>query len=209
MPEEKEQFKRNVAYKLRISDLANRNPIMEGERFSHVDLDGKKLVRVNIIGSIVDKYASEGEKKFLFLTLDDGSGQIKLKSFGDDAERFSWISQGQIVAVIGVLRFFNNEIYIAPEIVRELDSKYLLIRKLELEKNQKKSPVKIIQENLSVKDKIIDLIKASDLNGGIDLEKLIFNLNGNPPELINSEIQKLLEEGIVFEPRPGRIRWLG
>ena len=59
MPEEKEQFKRNVAYKLRISDLANRNPIMEGERFSHVDLDGKKLVRVNIIGSIVDKYASE------------------------------------------------------------------------------------------------------------------------------------------------------
>ena len=207
MPDE--QFKRNIAYKLRISDLSNGNPILEGERFSSLDLNGKKIIRVNVTGSIVDKYGSEGEKKFLFLTLDDGSGQIKLKSFGDDADEFSWISQGQIVAVIGVLRFFNNEVYISSEIVRELDSKYLLVRRLELEKNKKSVSVKTEKNSFSVKDKIIDLIKNSESNGGIDLEKLIFNLNGNPPELINSEIQKLLEEGIIFEPRPGRVRWLG
>ena len=29
------------------------------------------------------------------------------------------------------------------------------------------------------------------------------------PEVINSEIKRLLEEGIIFEPRPGKIRWLG
>jgi hypothetical protein len=28
-------------------------------------------------------------------------------------------------------------------------------------------------------------------------------------EIINQEIQKLLEEGIIFEPRPGKVRWLG
>ncbi|MBI2043537.1 OB-fold nucleic acid binding domain-containing protein [Candidatus Pacearchaeota archaeon] len=207
MPDE--QFKRNIAYKLRISDLTNGNPILEGERFSFLDLNGKKIIRVNVIGSIVDKYSSEGEKRFLFLTLDDGSGQVKLKSFGDDSTRFSWISQGQIVAVIGVLRFFNNEVYISPEIVRELDSKYLLVRRLELEKNKKSVPEKKEGVPFSVKEKIIDLIKNAEINGGIDLEKLIFDLNGNPPELINSEIQKLLEEGVVFEPRPGRIRWLG
>ena len=207
MPDE--QFKRNIAFKLRISDLTNGNPILENERFSFLDLDGKKIIRVNTVGTIVDKYESEGEKKFLFLTLDDGSGQIKLKSFGDDATRFQWISQGQIIAVIGVLRFFNNEIYISPEIMREFDPKYLLVRKLELEKTSQQATVKNEKKSFSVKDKIIDLIKNSENNGGIDLEKLIFSLGGNPPELINSEIQKLLEEGIIFEPRPGRVRWLG
>jgi len=29
------------------------------------------------------------------------------------------------------------------------------------------------------------------------------------PIIINQEIQKLLEEGIVFEPRPGKVRYLG
>jgi len=207
MPEE--QFKRNVAYKLRISDLTKGNPVLDAERFSFLDMDGKKIIRVNLVGSIVDKYSSEGEKKFLFLTLDDGSGQVKLKSFGNDSEKFAWISQGQIVAVIGLLRFYNNEIYVSPEIIRELNPKYLLIRKLELKITQEKNPTNTRQDNLSVKEKIIDLIKSSDSNGGIDLEKLILNLEGNPPELINSEIQKLLEEGLVFEPRPGKIRWLG
>src|SRR3989338_11180019 len=168
MPEE--QFKRNVAYKLRISDLTKGNPVLDAERFSFLDMDGKKIIRVNLVGSIVDKYSSEGEKKFLFLTLDDGSGQVKLKSFGNDSEKFAWISQGQIVAVIGLLRFYNNEIYVSPEIIRELNPKYLLIRKLELKITQEKNPTNTRQDNLSVKEKIIDLIKSSDSNGGIDLE---------------------------------------
>ena len=29
------------------------------------------------------------------------------------------------------------------------------------------------------------------------------------PENINQEITKLLEEGIIYEPRPGRVRYLG
>ena len=34
-------------------------------------------------------------------------------------------------------------------------------------------------------------------------------LRGTSPEIINQEIQKMLEEGIIFEPRPGKLRWLG
>jgi hypothetical protein len=56
------------------------------------------------IDNIVEKYNSEGEKKYSFLTLDDGSGQIKLKIFGDDVEKFKNISQGQTVLIIGNLR---------------------------------------------------------------------------------------------------------
>ena len=126
-----EQFKRNIAYKLRIGDILLGKPIMDGERFSFLELGGKKIVRVNVIGNIVDKYESEGERKYIFFTLDDGSGQIKLKCFGDDVDKFKNIIQGQTVLVIGVLRNFNNETYISPEIIKEQDTKYLLIRKLE------------------------------------------------------------------------------
>jgi len=31
----------------------------------------------------------------------------------------------------------------------------------------------------------------------------------NEPEIINKEISKLLEEGFIYEPRPGKIRILG
>ena len=29
------------------------------------------------------------------------------------------------------------------------------------------------------------------------------------PEIINQEIKKLLEEGMAYEPRPGKLRFLG
>jgi hypothetical protein len=39
-------------------------------------------------------------------------------------------------------------------------------------------------------------------------KKLIMSLDA-PSSLINEEIQKLLEDGIIFEPRPGKVRLLG
>ena len=86
MPEN--QFKRHIAYKLRIGDILIGKPIVDEDRFSFLELGNKKIVRINVVGNIVDKYEREGEKKYSFLTLDDGSGQIRLKSFGDDTEKF-------------------------------------------------------------------------------------------------------------------------
>ena len=132
-----EQFKRNIAYKFRIGDILSGNPIINNERFSSLELENKRVVRVNVVGSIVDKYESEGEKNYAFLTLDDGSGQIKLKSFEDEIEKVKNISQGQTIIVIGSLRYFNDEIYISPEIIKEQDPKYLVLRKIELEKQKR------------------------------------------------------------------------
>ncbi len=208
MPDQ--QFKRHIAYKFRIGDLLIGKPIMDEDRFSFLELGDKKIMRVNIVGNIVDKYESEGEKKYCFLTLDDGSGQIKLKSFGDDVEKFKDISQGQTVLVIGVLRNFNDETYISPEIIREQDPKYLLIRKMEIEKNKAENSEPVAREQIiAIKDKILDAIKSSESEGGIDTDKIIMDLRETSPEIINQEIKKLLEEGIIFEPRPGRVRWLG
>ena len=64
------------------------------------------------------------------MTVDDGSGQIKIKAFGEDSEKLKNINHGQTIIIIGLLRYFNNEVYISPEIVREQDPKYLVLRKI-------------------------------------------------------------------------------
>ncbi len=210
MPEQ-EQFKRHIAYKLRIGDLLIGKSIIEEDRFKFLELGNQKIIRVNIVGNIVDKYESEGEKKYASWTLDDGSGQIRLKSFGNDVEKFREISQGLTVLVIGVLRNFNNETYILPEIIKEQDPKYLLVRKLEIEKIKSKNAPVAKEQIIAIKDKILDTIKNSENDGGIEIDRIIMNPNLNlaSPAVINQEIQKLLEDGIIFEPRPGKLRWLG
>ena len=205
MPESK--FKRNIAYKIRIEDILNGKPVIENERFSFLESGNKKIIRVNLIGSVVDKYEVDGERKYIFLTLDDGSGQVKLKAFGDDTEKLKNINHGQTIIIIGTLRYFNDEIYIFPEAVKEQDPRYLIVRKLELEKISSERPVP--EKIYEIKDKIIELIKNSENEGGIDTDMLITKLKENSPEMIKEEIQKLLEGGIIFEPHPGKLRWLG
>lgn len=206
-----EQFKRNIAYKFRIGSILSGSNQFEGERFISSEINGKRVVRVNVVGSIIDRYETEGERKYLSLTLDDGTGQIKLKAFGDDVDKFKEVTQGKTVVIMGTLRFYNNEIYIAPEIIKSVDSRYLVIRKLELEKeNQDKSEKNNEPQeknNGSLKDKIIELIKNSEGNGGIDMDTLNQKLENSPD--ISHELQKLLEDGMIFEPRPGVLRWLG
>ncbi|MEX0920723.1 MAG: OB-fold nucleic acid binding domain-containing protein [Candidatus Pacearchaeota archaeon] len=213
-----QQYKRNIAYKLRIGDLLMGKPVNNGERFGFLELGDKKIVRVNIVGNIIERYESEGERKYLFLTLDDGSGQIKLKIFGDDSDRFKEVVQGQTVVVIGTLRYWNDELYISPEIIRDLDPKYLLIRKLETEKNKTQSSsnkddsdnvLSEKEQTTAIKDKILDLIKSAEEDGGIETKKVLERFSDVSPDIINQEIKKFLEEGIAFEPRPGKIRYLG
>lgn len=206
-----DKYKRNIAFKLRIGDVLLGKPIIEQEKFLYLELGNQKVSRANIIGNIVDRYDSEGDKKYSFFTLDDGSGQIKLKVFGDDVDKFKGIAQGQTVVIIGSLRYWNNETYIQPEIIKEKDPKYLLVRKLELEKKRNLETPKTEdkKEMTALKDKILNQIREAEKEGGIDQEQIILKFKEASPELINQEIKKLLEEGIIFEPRPGRLRYLG
>jgi RPA family protein len=207
-----QQFKRHTAYKLRIGDILVAKPFFDNDKLIHVELGDKQISRVNIIGNIIEKYESDGERKYIFLTLDDGSGQIKLKAFGEEElAKFKGVMQGQTVVIIGQIRNWNNETYIQPEIIKEQDSRYLLIRKLEIEQNRKKSISKVEnkQEIKAIKDEILDKIKNAENQGGIDQDKIIMELRESSPDMINQEIKKLLEEGIIFEPRPGRLRYLG
>jgi len=206
MPELK---KRETAYKLRIGDILKAKPIFEEtserKRLIFLELGNKQIKRANIIANVIDKYESN-EKRFSSITLDDGSGQIKARVFSEDIEKFQDINQGDTIMVMGFLREFNDIIYILPEIVKKKDPRYLLIRKLEIEKSYS-VPVK--REEVKVlRDQILEMIKKSESQQGIDIEEIIMNIK-TQPTIINQEIKKLLEEGIIYEPKPGILRYLG
>ena len=201
-----EQFKRKVAYKLRIGSVLAGKPILENERLKFLEIEGKEIVRVNVIANIIEKYIQDGEKKYGSVTIDDGSGQIKLKAFGDDLEKLTNLNQGDTVLVVGLLRSWNNEVYITPEILKKKEHAFLLVRKLELEAEQPKALEK--HEILALKDKIITIVKSAEKEGGVGIDKIILELKESP-EIINQEIKKLLEDGIAYEPRPGKLRYLG
>lgn len=224
-----EQRKRETAHKLRIGDILNGVPIVEDipqevspdgaetpssgavkERFRFLEIGEKKIVRINLIANIIDKYVSEGEKKYSSVTIDDASGQIRVKAFGEDTNLFENLAQGDTLIIIGVLRSYNREIYIMPEIVKKVDPRYLLVRKLELDKSAgiKETP-SATTKKLEVRDQIIEIIKSAQEPGGASVEEIILKITSANPETINSEIIKLIEDGMIYEPRPGKVRWLG
>ena len=207
-------FKRNTAYKMRIGDILIGKPNTDPStgRFNFLELGNRNIVRVNVVGNIVDKYESQGDKQYIFFTLDDGSGQMPIKVFGDDVNKFKEVSQGQTIVCIGKLRTFNDQVFVIPEAIKEKDPKYLLVRKKEIEKEKSENtPNPETPEKNAVKDQILDLIKQAEDSGGIESDQIIMNpqFSNTSPDIINQEIKRMLEEGIIFEPRPGKLRYLG
>lgn len=201
-----QSFKRNIAFKLKIGEVLSGKPILDADRLKALEIGNKQVVRVNIIANVIDKYIQEGEKKFASITIDDASGQIKLKAFGDDTAKLSSLNQGDTIMIIGLVRSWNNEVYITPEIIKKKEPSFLLIRKLEIENEQPKT---VNKEQISqLKDKLVELIKEAEKDNGIEIDKLILELKEHP-DVINQEIKRLLEDGVAYEPRPGRLRYLG
>ena len=202
-----EQRKRNIAYKMRIGDILKGRPMMDEGKFLFLELGDRKIVRINILANCVDKYIQEGEKQFASLTVDDASGQLKLKAFGEDIAPLKEIMQGDTLQVIGNMREWNGELYMIPEVIKKVDPRWLLVRKLEIQNARKDLPA-AEGGNSELKDGIMKKIKDAEGDGGIDIDVIIMDTEASP-DAINEEIKKLLEEGLIYEPRPGRLRYLG
>src|SRR3989344_160762 len=206
MVEESTDFKkRNIAYKLRIGDLLKGKAVAEEGKFLYLELGDKKVVRVNILANCIDKFIQEGDKKYASITVDDASGQIRLKSFGDDIENLKNITQGDTLQIIGNLREWNTDLYILPEITKKVDPRCLLVRKLEIQNARKDIA---LSKDSPVKDLVMKKIRDSEIDGGIDSDRIIMDVEASP-QIIKEEIKRLLEEGLIYEPRPGRLRYLG
>ena len=84
--------KRETAYKIRVGELLKANQIFDqtpqdnnqprNPRLMHLELGDKKIVRINLIANVVDKYESEGEKRFASLTVEDWATAFNNKYAG-------------------------------------------------------------------------------------------------------------------------------
>jgi len=129
---EQARQERQTAYKVSIGSLLKETPTFAGDKFNYIEVLGRKVSRVSLIANVIDKYVSR-EKPYIALTIDDGTGQIRIKLF-DKLEMAANINIGDTILVIGWVRYFNNELYILPEIIKKIDVRWTMVRMLELEK---------------------------------------------------------------------------
>ena len=211
MPElEQKTFqKRQVAYKARISDILNSVFMKDEMSAGFIKINDVVVSRVNLIATIV--YKSEQEQNSNSVMIDDGTGKIILKSF-EAFIPFSKIDIGDMVLAIGKVREFNNEKYIIPEILKKLDDNWWMnVRKLELKNSviigQKEEKLEEVSESVlpNPSENIHSLIRKMDTGDGADIDDVVKHSLVSDAEAI---ISRLLENGDIFEIKPGRVKVL-
>lgn len=228
MVEEKEQQKRQIAYRIMIKDiLSGRYTKEKGWSPNHIILeDGRKISRINIIGTIINKQIDDGFN-YNDIKIDDGSGNIVSRVF-DNKELFNNINVGDSVILIGRPREFGSIRYIIPEILKKIENKdWIRLRQLELNKKEianeenvsnisnigqisKKENVKIEDvDEVCLEEKnnfiVFSIVKELDKGDGANFNDVIEKLDDKKAENI---INNMIKQGELFEIRPGRIKTL-
>ena len=220
------QQSRQTAFKLWLNDIKNGQYFKEEDEFfpNYVLFKYQKISRVNIIANVVVKFENP-EGSYSSITLDDGSGNIRVKCWRENIKILDDIDIGNTVLVIGRIREFNKEIYITPEIVRNIEPGWAFVRRLELEKlhwipinnspvvkekeavnydNVEEESVEEIQIENN-RQKILNLIEKLDIDSGADFSDIIKKSNIGKDEA-KKLIEELLKEGEIFELKPGRLK---
>jgi len=124
---------RATAIKTAIIEIIRGEYIQEKEQNPNYlkTADGNIIYRINTLGIIASKDRVGSMTNML---LDDGTGQITLRFFEENA-LLEKIDLGNVVLVIGKVRIFNEEKYISAEIVKKSNPDWLKVRLAEL--NQK------------------------------------------------------------------------
>jgi RPA family protein len=157
--------------------------------------------RVNILGVVINKE----DLPVSSLTVDDGTGQITVRSFEQKLRQ----PVGVVVQVIGRPRAYQGDLYIAAEAAATVDPGWAEFRKKELGDVQKTDKVEptprmaINEENRA--ERIIQLIKQLDDGSGAPVEQVVTLSKIPEAEAI---IEQMLMHGDIFELRPGKLKVL-
>ena len=209
MPELVEKtFQRQIAYKIRISDILSCPFGKDDASAGYIKLNGINISRANVIANVV--YKSEEGQSHSTALIDDGTGKIILRTF-EKNDIFSKVDVGDVALVIGRVREFGNERYILPEITKKLQSfEWMTLRKIELKdvvaEAASQAEEKIAEEPApNVNEEIYLLIKKLDNGEGASIEDVVANSSNPDAEKI---VSRLLENGDIFEIRPGKVKVL-
>jgi len=219
--------KRNVAYKVWISQLVNNKYVKQEGEFesSYIEANGKKISRVNIIATVVNKFSSD-DRGYISITIDDGSSEIRLKTWGDDSKMIANINSGEVILAIAKVREYNNEIYLTPELVKtindlnweiarklELLREYGFVKKLEtinhdvqntMQETKKEYTEERIENSISNdrRQVVLDMINKLATSDGISINE-ISRQSGLSIEEVNIIINDLVKEGEIYKSKAG------
>jgi RPA family protein len=127
---------RQIAIRASVSDVIEGEFVDKERDRKVISPHGVQMKRVALVGFIISKYLREadGEKKrFESVTIDDGTGTIQLKVWGDK-NMFKHVKDGILVLVVGRVSKTKNsdEVYINPDFIKELtDPNFMSLHLLE------------------------------------------------------------------------------
>lgn len=159
---------------------------------------GLRLSRVRILAAVVDKFVSESGK-FASVTLDDGTDTIRMKVFSAQVPMFENIAAGSEVDMIGRLKEYQGEVFIAPEIITVVDNPNMqLLRELELREQDKdiERKRKVILEHQKQAADMSELERIMKERFDIQPEEVeaMLQIQEEPEDDKKSEVLKLVEK---------------
>jgi len=224
-------IERGTASKVYVRDINDGKFIKTEQRWEPnyiITPLNEKISRVRVMATVVSRFVSE-DQKYASLTLDDASDTITVRAFRDDIELLRDMKPGDIVDVVGKIKEYNEEKYIAPEsIVKIEDPNWELVRKLELllkesglggikvvaetkakaaEQPASTPAEEVVEETVSEDPKlvILNLIEKMDEGEGVKYVTLLSE-SGLEEEKLESVLNELMGDGEVYEPKIGRFK---
>ena len=172
-----------------------------------------EVKRVRVIATIVDKreiiktQTADGEDILdeddennvrLEFDLDDGTGLIRAILWNVNPEKYETFNKGNIVDVIGLIRYWNSYVSISPEIIRTIEEpNFFLLRDAEIIKKIKSGNLKeipVLNNDGTSLDEIPDEFDINDLFE--EKEKVEIN---DTKEKLYSLIEENSNDGISFK----------
>ncbi len=199
-----QDFKRHTAYKVRICDLLNGEYVKRGGwEPSYFLLPQGKVSRINVVAIVVS--VEEGNQ---FL-IDDGTGNMLVRSFQDSPKVLPAV--GDLVLIVGRPKEWGQTKYIVPEIVRKLENRqWLVVRQMEIKHLKEIIPKKEVPKHSPPKElgpyqRVLQIIDMLDKGDGASQDEVTLKSGLKDAQKI---ISKLLEEGEIFQVKPGKIKIL-
>mgnify|MGYP002760554376 CR=1 FL=1 len=199
---------RATAFKATIDDVANGEYVtQEAPHPNYLNLYGERVRRIQLIAVLVQKSSHH-------FVLDDSTGQLTAKRF-DTSISLDDIESGDPVLVIGRPRSHDNTVFLGAEAVNKLnDSEWITAHKQAVDALYDEGPVHDTTREIqaSTQDStvnytrdLLSCIKDNDDGEGAPTADVVEASQLDDPE---EYIDSLINEGEIFEIRPGRLKVL-
>lgn len=199
---------RSPAIKMWIKDVLD-NDFVETEQQNGLKIGEILVVRANLIGVVISKVQEGRQGEIQAIEIEDSTGKICARTF-DFAKNNADI--GDCIFLIGRLRTYNNQKYIATEIIKKIDHpEWIELRRKELPLvEEKQTAPPIIEEKKGIEaetelQKILLLIKQKDTGQGVDYDEILQAINSSKAEQM---LQTLIQTGEIFHLTPTKIKVL-